>query len=534
VSDDPSAYALDDIWVRRSFDRASASYDAAAVLQAEVRDVLLERLALTELAPRVAVDAGAGTGHASRALQRRYPAAHVIAVDFAFGMLRAAGRQQSWLRPFTRVCAAAERLPLADASVDLIVSNFMLQWSNLDIVLAEFRRVLAPRGLLTFTTLGPDTLHELRSAWAQVDAHTRVSQFMDMHDVGDALVRAGFAAPVLDVDRYTLFYGDVRRLAADLKALGARNATVGRPKGMTTPRKFAAMQAAYEKHRDGGRLPATYEVVFGQAWSPLPATSRDGADTHVSLDELKRQLQAGRRSRMHPVTRELRFFITGTDTGVGKTRMAAALCATFVAAGYRVAAMKPVASGCESTPHGLRNDDAVALLNAMNVRASYAEVNPYAFAPAIAPHIAAAEAGQTIDFELLDRCYARLALQSDVSIVEGAGGWLAPLGPGCSFADLAARWQLDVILVVGMRLGCLNHALLTVESMSRRGLRLAGWIANGIDPAFERPEANFRTLCDAITAPCLGAFPYAPHVEMDELVKKLTPAVGELAPSPRP
>jgi malonyl-CoA O-methyltransferase len=297
VTDDPSAFALDHCWVRRSFGRASASYDAAAVLQADVRELLLERLALTDLAPRVAVDVGAGTGHASRALKRRYPGARVIALDFALDMLRVAGRQQSWLRPFSRICAAAERLPLADGSVDLIVSNCMLQWSDIDVVFAEFRRVLAPRGLVTFTTLGPDSLRELRNAWLQVDAHTRVSQFMDMHDIGDALIRAGFAAPVLDVDRYTLLYSDVGRLAADLKAIGARNATAGRLRGLTTPRKFAAMQAAYERYRDNDRLPATYEVVFGQAWAPVTAPPRSGgADMLVSLDDVKRQLQARRGS----------------------------------------------------------------------------------------------------------------------------------------------------------------------------------------------------------------------------------------------
>ena len=295
MSDDTSAYALDDSWVRRSFDRASAGYDAAAVLQTEVRDVLLQRLQLTALAPRVALDVGAGTGHASRALKRRYPGALVIALDFSLDMLRAAGAQQSWLRRFGRVCAAAERLPLADGGVDLLVSNCMLQWCDLDAALAEFRRVLAPRGLLSFTTLGPDSLRELRHAWAEVDEHIRVGQFMDMHDIGDALTRAGFASPVLDVERYTLLYGDVRGLAADLKGGGARNATAGRPRGLTTPRKFAAMQTAYERYRTDGRLPATYEVVFGQAWAPVAATSRrDGTDTHVSLDEIKRQLQARR------------------------------------------------------------------------------------------------------------------------------------------------------------------------------------------------------------------------------------------------
>jgi malonyl-CoA O-methyltransferase len=289
------AYALDDAWVRRSFDRASGGYDAAAVLQREVRDLLLQRLELTAIAPRLALDVGAGTGHASRALKRRYPKAHVMAVDFSLGMLRVAARQLAWLRPFTRVCATAARLPLADASVDLIVSNFMLEWSDLDSVLAEFRRVLAPRGLLTFTTLGPDSLRELRHAWLQVDSHTRVSQFIDMHDIGDALVRAGFAAPVLDVDRYTLFYADARRLAADLQAVGARNATAGRVKGLTTPRKFWAMASAYEQCRDPQGLPATYEVVFGQAWTPVEGARRPaGTDTHVSLDDIKRQLLARR------------------------------------------------------------------------------------------------------------------------------------------------------------------------------------------------------------------------------------------------
>jgi malonyl-CoA O-methyltransferase len=299
MNGESTAYSVDKQWLRRSFDRASATYDAAAVLPTLVRDLLLQRLDLTDLSPRLVVDAGAGTGHAGRALKRRYPKAQVLAVDSSLGMLGAAGRQRSWLRPFTRLCADAERLPLPDGSVDLLVSNFMLQWSDLDVALAEFRRVLAPRGFLTFTTLGPDTLRELRAAWARAagdhaDYHTRVSRFLDMHDIGDALVRAGFAAPVLDVDRYTLTYAGVRNLAADLKAVGGRNATVGRPRGLTGPRKFAAMQSAYEAFRVDGRLPATYEVVFGQAWGPAAEVRRDAESTLVSLDELKRQLRRRR------------------------------------------------------------------------------------------------------------------------------------------------------------------------------------------------------------------------------------------------
>jgi len=207
----------------------------------------------------------------------------------------------------------------------------------------------------------------------------------------------------------------------------------------------------------------------------------------------------------------LRLFVTGTDTGVGKTRIAAALCMAYAAHGKRVAAMKPVASGCTQTSAGLRNEDAEALLAAMTVRAAYDEVNPYAFEPAIAPHIAAMEAGCSIDFRLLDGCYERLCRHSDVIIVEGAGGWLAPLDATHTFADLAVRWKLDVILVVGLRLGCLNHALLTAEAIETRGLRLAGWVGNSVDPDFARREANIATLRSRLAADCLGLFPYSPE-----------------------
>jgi dethiobiotin synthetase len=226
----------------------------------------------------------------------------------------------------------------------------------------------------------------------------------------------------------------------------------------------------------------------------------------------------------------LRLFVTGTDTGVGKTRMAAALCLAFGTAGRRVTAMKPVASGCERTPQGLRNDDALALLAAMNVRAPYDEVNPFAFEPAIAPHIAAAEAGRPIDFDLLDRSFERLCLRSDVTVVEGAGGWLAPLDATQSFADLAARWSLEVVLVVGLRLGCLNHALLTAEAIERRGLRLRGWIGNGIDPGFQRAEANLATLRARIPASCLGVFPYAPDATPGDVAGLLLRTLLESGP----
>jgi malonyl-CoA O-methyltransferase len=169
----------------------------------------------------------------------------------------------------------------------------MLHWCDPDAVFAEFRRVLAPQGLLQFSAFGPDTLQELRAAWAQVDSMSHVHRFIDMHDLGDALVRAGFASPVLDVEQFTLRYLDVRKVAADLKATGAHNATLGRAQGLTSPRKFAAMQAAYESFRQDGRLPASYEVVFAHAW--VPAVRRAPTDeTRVSLDAVKRELLARR------------------------------------------------------------------------------------------------------------------------------------------------------------------------------------------------------------------------------------------------
>ena len=293
MSDD--IYALEPGRVRRAFDRAAGTYDSAAVLHAKVREDLLQRLQLVTLVPQVVLDAGAGTGHASRALKRLYPKAQVVALDSSLQMLKVAAKQQSWLRPFERICADAELLPLRDGSVDLILSNLMLQWCNPDAVFAEFRRVLKPSGLLSFSSLGPDTLRELRSAWGQIDAHSHVNQFIDMHDLGDALVRSGFAAPVLDVERFTLQYLDVRKVAADLKATGAHNSTAGRARGLTSPRKFAAMQAAYEQFRQDGRLPATYEVVFAHAWAPAHAGRREPQEpASVSLEEIKRELRARR------------------------------------------------------------------------------------------------------------------------------------------------------------------------------------------------------------------------------------------------
>ena len=254
---------------RRSFDRAADSYDGAAVLQREMVDRMLERLDYVRLDPKLILDLGAGTGYAIDGLQKRYRKARILALDFSPAMLRRAQSRGSWLNRPRCVCADAETLPLADASMDLVFSNATLQWCN-DIAgtFSECLRVLRPGGLLMFTTFGPDTLRELRDSWAAADGHSHVSPFLDMHDIGDALVHARFANPVVDAERMTVTYEKARDLMRDLKVLGAHNSTSERPRGLTGRRRLAAVDRAYEAHRRDGRLPATYEVLNGHAWAP--------------------------------------------------------------------------------------------------------------------------------------------------------------------------------------------------------------------------------------------------------------------------
>lgn len=199
--------------------------------------------------------------------------------------------------------------------------------------------------------------------------------------------------------------------------------------------------------------------------------------------------------------------VTGTDTGVGKTAVALALMRLYRARGLSVAGMKPVAAGSAITIEGARNDDALALQAAASRPLPYGSVNPYAFVPAIAPHLAAAEAGVTIDLDRLEGRYRELAGGFDRVVVEGAGGWLVPFTELESFGDLAARLRLPVVLVVAIRLGCLNHALLTAEAIEHYGLRLDGWVANRLDPQTVRAEQNIDALRERIGAPCLGVIP---------------------------
>ncbi|HMM66084.1 MAG TPA: malonyl-ACP O-methyltransferase BioC [Dokdonella sp.] len=282
---------FDSAHVRRAFGRAAQSYDAHAALQDEVQARLQERLDDLPIKPRRILDVGSGTARGTAALRKRYPQAHAIALDLAMPMLRAARRHRGWLRPFARVCADAEALPLAEASIDLLHSSLCLQWcGQLDRVFDEFRRVLRPEGLVLFSTFGPQTLVELRTAFAEVDASPHVSRFLDIHQIGDALLAAGFRDPVLERDVFTLTYAGVLDLMRELRAIGATNADAGRARGLTGKAHLQRVIAAYETFRQGGRLPATYEVVYAQAWAPKagqPRRSADGAIASFPIDQLR-------------------------------------------------------------------------------------------------------------------------------------------------------------------------------------------------------------------------------------------------------
>ncbi len=219
------------------------------------------------------------------------------------------------------------------------------------------------------------------------------------------------------------------------------------------------------------------------------------------------------------------FFVTGTDTAVGKTVTATALVRGFVAKGLRVAVMKPVASGSERTGAGLRNEDALALLSASNMRAPYERVNPYCFEPPISPHIAAEEAQVTVELARIRRDFDMLVDGADCILVEGAGGWLAPIGARTSIRDLALALELPVILVVGLRLGCINHALLTKYAIESHGARFAGWVANTIDPAMARLEENLESLVKLLGEPPLAV---VPHLAPGSAPLSLGNAVGRL------
>ena len=273
---------LSEYRVRLHFERAAYTYERAAALQTETAARLIERLDLVRLRPRAILDAGCGTGRMARALLARYPQAQVVALDLALGMLRQASRNAPlWSRltggssRMLRVCGDLARLPLREGSIDMVCSNLALEWSVApETALREALRVLARGGLFTFTTLGPNTLRELRAAHPEPAAG--VHRFRDMHDLGDMLVHAGYADPVMDMEQITLTFPDFSALARELRASGC-TAAVPAAAGLRGRAFLRRLERGYEAARRDGRLPASFEIVYGHAWKAEHA-SRVAAD----------------------------------------------------------------------------------------------------------------------------------------------------------------------------------------------------------------------------------------------------------------
>nr|WP_298123238.1 malonyl-ACP O-methyltransferase BioC [uncultured Pseudoxanthomonas sp.] len=277
--------------IRRAFSRSAAGYDAAAALQHEVEKRLMESLDYFTLrrgqdaaAPSVVLDVGCGPAHAAAAMRKRWPKAQVVALDLALPMLREAKKQSGWWKPFQRVCADLRALPLADGTVDVLFCNLSLQWvDDLPAAFNEFRRVLKPDGLLVCSTFGPETLQELRDAFAHADAVPHVSPFPQIAQFGDALMMAGFRDPVLDRDRFTLTYDDLPALMRELRAMGATNALQQRRHTLTGRARFAAAADAYEPlRRADGKLPSTWDVIYAHAWAPPPGAPIRGQGEDIA------------------------------------------------------------------------------------------------------------------------------------------------------------------------------------------------------------------------------------------------------------
>ena len=284
----------------RRFGRAAPTYGQTAVLAREVERRMAGRLDYMRHDPRWVLDAGCGSGAGMELLRERYPKAQVVGLDIAPAMIHSArqartllGRARDLFSGAARhhVCADFARLPLAPASVAMVWSNLALAWAaDPRPALSELARVLEPRGLLMFSTYGPDTLKELRGAFTGVDCYAHVHRFIDMHDLGDMLVSAGFADPVMDMEIVTLTYAEVGALARDLRLSGQSNVESGRRRGLMTPDAWAKVAAAYEASRRDGRLPATFEIVYGHAWKGALPMRTDGAKvvkTDFSLNKLK-------------------------------------------------------------------------------------------------------------------------------------------------------------------------------------------------------------------------------------------------------
>lgn len=273
--------------VRRAFDRAAESYEQFAVLQNEVCNRLLEKLDVVKMKPAYILDAGTGTGAALPTLFAKYKKAQVVTLDLSENMLNQAGRHGNFFRAPHLVCADIERLPFEDDVFDLVFSSLSLQWCNdLNAALLEAKRVLKPGGLLVFSTFGPDTLKELRHSWAKLDGASHVNHFIDMHDIGDALLQDGYAEPVMECEMLTVTYDTVDEIMHDLKAIGA-NVTAQSTsdkgalsnasrsgRGLNGKSVLQTVREEYESFRQNKVLPVTYEIIYGHAWKPQKTVAK--------------------------------------------------------------------------------------------------------------------------------------------------------------------------------------------------------------------------------------------------------------------
>lgn len=281
---------LDKRQARRSFSKAASRYNDHAFLQNEIGGRLFEHLDLMTIEPQAILDLGAGTGIFSSQLMKKYPHSRVTAVDFSEAMLQQI-HQPRWRKKVSRVCGDAETLPFKDAGVDLIFSNLMLQWCQPDRSFAEARRALSSEGLILFSTLGPDTLKELRQVSRSIDGVGRVHEFIDMHDIGDALIRAGFTEPVMEMETITVQYTSVLKLMRDLRGIGASNALNQRRRGLMGKKAMKMIENQYvELFACDGKIPATYEVIYGHAWVGKTAMSKNDSTglSYFSVSDLSK------------------------------------------------------------------------------------------------------------------------------------------------------------------------------------------------------------------------------------------------------
>jgi malonyl-CoA O-methyltransferase len=289
---------LDKKATRRSFDRAASRYDHHAVLQREIESRLLERIEFQRADPAIILDLGCGTGSASRILSDRYHGSRVLALDWSAAMLSLTRQQpKSDTHTFAGLSplnADMHALPLAAQSVDLVFSNLALQWAyDLPEIFREFRRVMKADAMLVFSCYGPDTLYELKQSWRAVDEWQHVNDHPDMHDIGDELLAAGFREPVMDAERLTLQYPDVRSLMRELKALGEHNVARNRFKGLTGKKRLNGLLEAYQQFQKNHRFPASFEVIYGTAFAPAqgqPMKTPKGDVATFSVDALRRRV----------------------------------------------------------------------------------------------------------------------------------------------------------------------------------------------------------------------------------------------------